>query len=1633
MNPLLYPNSGRGQKTNMERIHKLVKNDQKSKKSSTSAKSDMPNDWIYNDAVSQQVWEDLEKDDDRPRVTSIPDTNPFKKIDQSAARIRQAIATFELQDQESLMGLIDLIGDDSAVEELDQENILMEARVKLATMINDHVHLSEQQVEMLNQLRFWFKNLEKGKTNRDPDLVPNSETDIFDVQQLMAVLAAIVQGKEDNAEKAANLHEDIVSSLNKRVQDIQGALQQKEYQISQIHEGTTNKRAGRRSVGRRGISINMDSELSMSQRKVLELQNQIVNLRQALQQLTTPKLNENGDQSVVIPDMFSIEKELDFENKISVLSEEVRSLKQENHFLQTKMAKNRQNELVHEQKINILEKGKKNAELNYQALLKKNEQMKNMYEDQIIKLKLDQDTQPVLEGESVLEVTRRYEKKIEELNELHRQAIASFTSENESKYRNQLKDMQKAYASGDISKVSDELTQQFGAKMELLQARQQQALTNMKKDFQNQIAAISKNYEQIIKLRDETIQRIKSSVESEIHNAMIKVKLDMEEKNHELILEAQEKSTSEYAIMRSDLMRTIEDLKNKLARSMRENKSMRSLLESNPNTADFMDDLDLDFSEEEEEEDQRDDVLLKSLQSLKVREIEQKVHKKYMAMLERQKSVFTETQEWEIKQVKLFYSDLHEKLLSDFRRNTTTGIKDIYQAQTQTKVEDLLQTTIKNVAQCELESYKIKDAPTVPLPEVNKKIDDMKMNLIKLQNENDLWKYTLDNLGLDKDAAESIKKALQKHAEQIAQLTSEKEQLEKQLKQNKTVKIKTDQTVVMDPYVEKMLPPQAERYSTIESLTPLVMDQTNKVKMPRPASTNFTLYNSKPKRLVMKFFQIFHTIENNDKKANLKSALNNEGSANSGDKITCEECKTRFVLDSDNVRQKKLIANYVRCPECLSPYHVSYESPSEEEEESIQGDVQTSSKSKQNDSDLKSQIKKITKQSAELENNFLKRLKEMDGEFVKIKTSFLTNCIKIIENTKDYDEDDIQRKKDIVMEILNQIRDLNIPQTEEAKLGMLEIIENAKSVQYKEDMYDIVEDSLRYITSLTDQPLKYFKKKNTLAMTSRTNLPQLPNDDDEDSANESVPMSMKIIKKMNTNFKSIINDQQKLRTSYIQLIEYHNQMLSDIRRTMTDSIERSINNRSNDLQMIDNMKNQLLAEQEEAEKYRNTLLQEKEKYEELQSQLYSSVAQYEKMQIRSEIESKELEALKNNEDEGKKYIEDLTQIVLGLRDNIHNLQKENERSRLYAQSLENQVLFHQANKAMKTTREQTRPCIIFQTPVSNNQPPPIKVPTLMNFPKVASERPQTSERIKVKYQEKPSLARVYVPKSGKQVVPRTPRSENSEIIQEGGDSSIVMYVTPFLKEKTIPIKNEGPGLLITEPPKKEPLEIIGDNLNTKLVEANTQVFNDLNKRIRILEDQILAKNHDLENEQDKSHSAYQDIFKLKMDYQKINREVKKLSILNDNVKNGLSKAISMIDERDTKIHNMKQQIRQMNAKVAPIVSMIERKKSKEVKDRNVTLTNNENFFNFLKSFKDDKLLNQMAKNEQRSIIRWEEKRNKLISEEKERILSVLDAMCFITQPTKAEKPKTLVTVKSARSVKVTSKTMVPRMSKKRNA
>ena len=785
----------RDPKPGLESVRKLVA--APNPEESAKVRESIPSNWFYNENNANQIWNDLEAFEYEKIDRSTKENDPLKQIDDTAQRIKNTIQAFELQDEEFLLRFLQIMGDDNEVGEVDSEAVLFEARSRLQEMIDEHVDFSTRQNKLLESIYYWIKLTRNDKID-DNEKIPDDDKSAETLKQLQDAINDMIKRKENQGEEASLLHTDIVNILSHQVNEYQKQLTQKNLELSQLEQETKNKKkkgiSGRASA-RDSI---MNEQFSRQQRKIIDLQAQVAKLKDVLEQLkNNPGSSEDAEK--IISDLanqesddkmdsyqINLEREIEFENRIKAIQEEMKSIKQENKQNREQFMKAKHNELLYEKKNELLERQKKSLESQISSLQKKIDQNEATFQERLnVELqKIEISKQSSAPPDPSIEITKKYEAKIQELMDANRKQIKCIEDANDSKMKKRFDDITKALQSGDTKKVFEETCRTLNEKIDYLKESKETEIKELKSLQSEKIMQLSKHYENLLNKKQHENEVIRDSVESQVRNRLLELRLEIEDKANQKNLEEQTKMAMETKEKMGNFMTQISTLEQKLSDVTRQRDSYKAILIN----SDMLDEDEEDEDDDEAGEKSEDDVLQESLFALKEKEIEQKVTERFSLLLKQQLEVLQESKKWEIEEAKNDFKAQYEKNLSEFRMQMANSVQQIYDASPHDNpvLEDLLIRTLSSVDKHIQGTDGAFNQAMIPVSEVEIKLNELQQKLIEATSENEIYKAMLDKMKgsptFDKDAFQSAKEAMEEQSKKMGEIARQNVELQNEVK-----------------------------------------------------------------------------------------------------------------------------------------------------------------------------------------------------------------------------------------------------------------------------------------------------------------------------------------------------------------------------------------------------------------------------------------------------------------------------------------------------------------------------------------------------------------------------------------------------------------------------------------------------------------------------------------------------------------------------------------------------------------------------------------------------------------------------------------------------------------------------------
>lgn len=776
MNARFVPGFDNG-KIGLDKVKKLVPISGVQKKEQ-KVKESIPNNWFYDTNKAEQIWFDLEIPSNMSISKGMSQEEiHYRKIDDSTNKLRTTITEYEEKDQKYLVELMKIIGDETIVSDLDASGLLYEAKLKLEEMIDNHADFTARQSKLLDSLLNWFGQTKENQEKIDDDDMVDIST--MNISELGDDIKTAVQYKDIKGETVQNIHQSIVQRLQTRIFEIKNELQQNQKLISQYETHTSGTSAKKRRGQMRDANINIDNELEISQRKILELNAQIAKLKSALTNSADnagPTPEAKGildDVSVEVNfegNNLSVETEIEIEARIRGFQEEINNLRAENASFRDTVSKMNRTEISMERRIMLLEKQKQLADSKCDTWRKKYNQLERSINDKIRLAVADAIMERQKQEESSAELEGFYRERALQASEESRLMFERRYKENQANFQNKLNDIQKVLNDGKSDDVYKNLVGHLTNELEEQRRLSLSNLEELKNLCSSQMTEMSKHYESIITKLSKNLEIMRGSVESQLKYMLQDAKIEFEEDYNKKLLEEKSRILIGIQEMKCNMLQRIQGLKTKLSQVTHERDSLRIVIATSgikrgtvPNEED-----------DEKVSHIEDDILVECISVLKEKELEQRLERKFTMLLKTQKDLMNDSKEWEIGQVKVFYKQQYEDFLHVFRKDMSARVHELSKACP--KDNELLNKLIQNIIESVDANLWVErsDEPSISLEEVDTKISELKDQMLVIASENELWKATFDELGAEFDAdANALREMIRNQATQIHELKAE--------------------------------------------------------------------------------------------------------------------------------------------------------------------------------------------------------------------------------------------------------------------------------------------------------------------------------------------------------------------------------------------------------------------------------------------------------------------------------------------------------------------------------------------------------------------------------------------------------------------------------------------------------------------------------------------------------------------------------------------------------------------------------------------------------------------------------------------------------------------------------------------
>ena len=1590
MHQRFLPGSGRDAKTGLEKHHKLMKSKSRGNfDDAEKTKSALPGNWMYNEAKAEQVWSELEDVEPKQFEDPLPPTSPLRKIEDSTSRIKQTIKDFEVDDQQFLLRLAELMGDDNFVDGAEgADTLLLDARAQLQSMIDEHVDYSEKQSQILDTMKAWLRNIRLQKD--DPEDHDRYEDEQEQILKMKKLLDEYMKDKDGMLEQVGELHQDMIQNLHGQVSDCQRIISQKDMAISQMsQEPTINPSLRRRGV--RGVRLDPNSPdyedaLSRSQRQVLELQNQLNRLKVSLGEITeTPDYtkqsgkDESANTATGFPEdlSISIRKEIEFDTKLKVLQDQLLNLKEDNKYLRDLMLKQKQSELEMTKKMQVLERIKRSTEASLNSTTKKLQVMREGYERQVSELKEALAKGFEIQGESNVDVVNRYEKKIAEMVEEFRQQVTTLQETLDRKYKAQMRDVLASCNKSDVLKAFDETMQKYNDQAQEQKELNEKMMKQMKDDAARQLMEVSRHYEVLLKRKEFEIERVRDSVDSEVRNRMLGVRMDYEEKTNARVLAAQEEATAQFATIKHELEAKVEVLTQKLNDVTRERDGLKAIIDANDIAAEMMDDVVLDADDGHAQTDENEDVLQKSLDALKEQEIEQKLTEKYALILKAQKEMLADSAKWNLEQAKAFYKKQFDASLSEFRQMMANRIHAIYDScpADAPELQTLLTDTLAVVQEQAEKEENVSDEPTVPLHEVEARMNAIKEKLLTLLQDRGVWTNTIKKLGdlqgkSEEDIIDAIKHAIWLQTEQYVAIEKENRELRRKMKLSSA---------------------SASQTNLLEDVTE---HEEEKAKSKKSALKTDTVFDEEPNA------------------------------------VCCFHCKNEFV--PDEVKTQVAEVDVCRCPQCS---HITLMKQSKDIDDLTFG-PQARPFELEEESTQRGAKQGITSQPSELEISLRMQLEESTTANQKLQKRLELSKKRLIDLESQYikqidslSNEIAQLRKNVVGSSLNVVKDARslpsspeflaskVMTSKEVSRTVAEMQENIKSPDTKAAIVKLSKATVALQDGGTcaDADNVLDQTKEVLQMIAKET--QCFNADME-SSNTMLGMKNRIrIDVAKADVAKMKGEITKVKETFVDFQESQQSMLKTLGSAakglieMTKAVKITSNRTIDDMETVIDSRTHALGAAEDAIRRQQAVI------DDLQNSLRATLMQIQKLSIEKSERDDETNAFIKSQLQSSEQIDELIKRMTEANQQIMHYKREaddlktawalSKNKELIASARthtslnsDDGVSFEVPNQSVPVLNF-VKPFIVFTT--SQVVPPltvrgfsllPRKavvcrseekfaVPDLDSLPEtkkrmvnmspsmplkthvlnipatpdgqaiieesplskviqknsgetvIHATPPETpeSQKVRVRVAAKTnSPFKVVVPKAGGQKVkhePQTPQQqpmtrtlsfENLVPISDNElQGTLIGYVTRYVREPT------GGGYETPKPrrvmsPSLAPSPVLISEVPTdRLVAKDSEKtprtkadwVNEFEKRMKVLEKQLSDQNETLQREREKGVKLSKANLVLKTELAKVVRAEKKSVILHEATKKRLAQALALVSENDKEVIRLKKLLREI--------------------------------------------------------------------------------------------------------------------------
>jgi len=781
MNPLFYPNKQKDPKAGIVK-HKSLLEYGKSAEGPDTLRSSIPNSWIYNDKDASSTWNNLETKTPKKSSRAKREENTFSKIDESTHKIRQIIESFEMTDQEFLLALMDMLEDDTSLDNIDQQAIMAEARYSLQRLIDDHQGNAEAQNKMLDSLKYWFTFIRQQSVNEIESSLPRlTDNIVVDSAQLASIIKSIFEQNESSVEAATTIHQTIIDALQKQIREEQDKVAERDAELDKLrHSQDFTSRNRRRSttISKKMTSREPSLVLTNAQRKICEQEMTINNLRSALNQINDVEdiqmSASNGSPDFMIDPAYLADREIEFEMKLNLLNEKVQVLNEENKNLHSQLKVSKFNEMQLESKIVGLESQRRNLEANLENSNLKYTHMENVMKKRIDDISTNQSKSD--DNNAIFELKGKYEKKIMEMQEFHRTQMITNQEHLEKRHRAQIEDLMKTFEDDDKQTAVYRIMEQQETVTKSIREECNLRLEEMRTNYSRKIEALTLQFEtKMVNIKKER-ERLNEMHKDDIEAALFEQRMKIEEETRQKIIESESQILAKYNEAKSKLLTKIDNLKSVNSKLTLERNTLRSLIEASDGTK-------LHSTESEDLIDLNGTVDPNQVDTDSIEEkIRQEITQEYESIIQNQRKTFEKTKEWEMKK-------LRDTLYRDFQiefqqKEMSIASKLVNLRETLSIPLPELDSIIDSISEPNIEETNEKkiEQPMVPLSDLK----SLHEKMTTLSEENLFLKGTLETMTKNKDSINgdvisAMRKTIASESEKISEILKENQYLKSKL------------------------------------------------------------------------------------------------------------------------------------------------------------------------------------------------------------------------------------------------------------------------------------------------------------------------------------------------------------------------------------------------------------------------------------------------------------------------------------------------------------------------------------------------------------------------------------------------------------------------------------------------------------------------------------------------------------------------------------------------------------------------------------------------------------------------------------------------------------------------------------